>query len=278
MFGPDSLNRLFYHPDSPTHGFRKPPQMAPRISISIVSHHQAALVHNLLSDLESIKLENAEVILTVNVPGEQNDLPQDLSLPTTIVENPRPRGFGANHNAAFAISKGEFFCVLNPDIRITGDPFPALVEYLARPSVGVVAPRVLDSKGKIEDNARRFPTPFRILAKVFALGAGVSPKSISSCPDWVAGSFMLFRRDAFSEVGGFDERYFLYYEDVDICARLRVTGRDVALCESVEVIHDARRDSHNRLRYFFWHLRSMMRFFLTWPQLAFGFGVSRRND
>lgn len=76
---------------------------------------------------------------------------------------------------------------------------------------------------------------------------------------------MLFRRDAFEAVGGFDERFHLYYEDVDLCARIRLSGKEVILCRSVEVIHDARRESHRNMRYFAWHLVSMLRFFMSRP-------------
>jgi GT2 family glycosyltransferase len=251
----------------------------PRLSISIVSHRHGELVHDLLADLNAIGLESAEVILTLNVPGEKNVVPQGFSLPLVVVENPVPRGFGANHNAAFALSKGEYFCVLNPDIRIAANPFPTLIEHLAKRRAGVVAPEVRNSSGKIEDNARPFPALSNPLVKALFLpwrGAGAT--SPGPYPDWVAGMFMLFPREAFSSVGGFDEWYFLYYEDVDLCARLRVAGWEVALCESVGVVHDARHDSHKHLRYFYWHVRSMARYFLTWPRLALGLRVSSRNS
>jgi GT2 family glycosyltransferase len=72
---------------------------------------------------------------------------------------------------------------------------------------------------------------------------------------------MLFRSEAFADVGGFDERFFLYYEDVDICARLWNAGWKVVLQPSVSVVHDARRSSHRDLRYASLHARSMMLYF-----------------
>ncbi len=76
---------------------------------------------------------------------------------------------------------------------------------------------------------------------------------------------MLFTRDAFARVGGFDERYHLYYEDVDLCARMRLAGREVVFCPTVEIVHAARRESHRNLRFFAWHVQSMLRFFLSGP-------------
>jgi hypothetical protein len=84
-----------------------------------------------------------------------------------------------------------------------------------------------------------------------------------SNPDWVAGMFMLFPRDVFLKIGGFDERYFLYYEDVDLCARLTLADYKILLCSTVSVIHDARRSSHKNLRYMRLHSTSMLRFFLS---------------
>jgi GT2 family glycosyltransferase len=77
--------------------------------------------------------------------------------------------------------------------------------------------------------------------------------------------FMLFTRETFEAVGGFDERYYLYYEDVDICARLRMAGKEVVLCPTVQVIHDAQRQSHTSPRHLAWHLASMLRFFTSAP-------------
>ncbi len=74
---------------------------------------------------------------------------------------------------------------------------------------------------------------------------------------------MLFRSEVYSELAGFDERYFLYYEDVDLCRRLRRRGYDVRLLPSVSAVHDARRESRRSLRHLRWHLASMLRFMVT---------------
>ena len=74
--------------------------------------------------------------------------------------------------------------------------------------------------------------------------------------------FMIFRSDVFREIGGFDEKFFLYYEDVDICWRLRQKGYEIKLIPSVEVIHDARRESRKNWRYARWHLASMARYLI----------------
>ena len=74
---------------------------------------------------------------------------------------------------------------------------------------------------------------------------------------------MLFRSSVFHALHGFDERYFLYYEDVDLCRRLRKRGYDIRLVPSVRAVHNARRESHRSLRHLRWHLASIVRFLLS---------------
>jgi len=237
----------------------------PKVSLSVVSHGQGGLVRALLADLAAHVKTRCEVVLTVNIP--EPDLPdlQRMPFPVRVISNPAPKGFGANHNAAFRASSGRFFCVLNPDIRMSHDPFPALLTAAARPDAGVVAPVIRGPDGGIENSARPFPTPLSILRKALfgAPPALLPPATGAIHPDWVAGMFMLIPRDLFAALGGFDERYFLYYEDVDLCARARLQGRDVVVTADAEAVHEARRQSHSDARYRRWHVRSMARFFLS---------------
>lgn len=236
------------------------------ISISVVSHFQIDLVAQLLGDLESCcKDSNFELILTLNVDEVLPLALDGFSYRIRLFRNPTPMGFAANHNQAFSHATGRHFCVLNPDIRLNGNPFTALLACFVDSSVGVVAPLVLDGNGGVEDSARRFPTPLKILLK--AVGQRRGPdyviKELPIYPDWVGGMFMLFPRAGFEQLQGFDERYFLYYEDVDICGRLRLLGYAVVLCPQAKVIHHAQRSSHRNFEYLRWHLRSMTRFFLS---------------
>lgn len=231
---------------------------------------QAAMVKALLGDLDRYcNTCPLEVLLTLNLPETLPFVSGDFSFPVIVQVNRAPRGFSANHNHAFTKSSGELFCVMNPDIRLDEDVFAALDACLQGAAVGVAAPLVLDENGATEDSARFFPTPFRILCKALGgcRGCDYVVKDEVVFPDWVAGMFMLFRREVFEELGGFDERYFLYYEDVDLCARLRLHGYEAVLCPSARVSHHARRSSHRNIRYLRWHLASMLRFFLSPPFL-----------
>ena len=236
------------------------------ISISVVSHSQIALVAQLLGDLEARCRDSSfEMILTLNMDEALPFALDSFSYPIKLVRNAVPMGFAANHNQAFTHSTGQYFCVMNPDIRLSSNPFSALLAYLEDSSVGVVAPLVLGEKGEFEDSARRFPSPLKILCKVFGgcVGPDYAIKDAPIYPDWVGGMFMLFPRGIFERLRGFDERYFLYYEDVDICGRLRLLGYEVVLCPQARVTHHAQRSSHRSFRYLRWHLRSMTRFFLS---------------
>lgn len=224
------------------------------------------LVCALLNDLQIYgRSINLEVLLTVNVPEELPELLTHLPFPVKTIRNPIPLGFGENHNRAFRLAEGDFFCVVNPDIRIVSDIFPALLNAVKDVRVGVAAPLVLNSAGRTEDSARFFPTPLIILCK--ALGRRKKSDYVvgDSCifPDWVGGMFMLFRRAIYQQTGGFDEKFFLYYEDVDLCARLWLLGLRVALIPQASVIHEARRSSHKKLPYFLHHVQSMLRFFIS---------------
>lgn len=238
--------------------------MAPQISVSIVSHGQMALIMPLLADLQHYAGQDlAELILTVNIPEDVPFSSGDYAFPITLIRNEQPQGFAANHNQAFRQAKGALFCVLNPDVRLAENVFPALQALLAaQPRAGVAAPRVLNPDGALEDSARYFPTPLRLAAKALRLGDGRYPVAAAASPvDWLAGMFMLFRAEAFRQVGGFDPGFFLYYEDVDICARLWRAGWSAMLLPTVSVIHAAQRRSRRSGRYLAWHITSMLRYF-----------------
>lgn len=240
------------------------------ISISVVSHEQIDLIESLLHDIEEhCSAAQVEVILTLNLEETIPFATDSFAFPVRVVRNSVPMGFSANHNQAFRFAHGRYFCVMNPDIRMSDEPFQALLDCLKDNAIGVAAPLVLGKNGVMEDSARHFPTPFKILCKAFG-GCKGSDYSVAGnviFPDWVGGMFMLFRREVYEQLGGFDQRYFLYYEDVDLCARLRLLGYEVALCPGAQVVHYAHRSSHRNLQYLRRHLASMLRFFLSGPFL-----------
>lgn len=235
----------------------------PKLTISIVSHGQAALIAPLLDDLHRLALANTEVIITLNIPEDEGPF-QGLPLPFRLIRNAAPKGFGENHNEAYAQSTGDYFIVVNPDIRLPALDVERLLAPMKDPKVGAVSPVVLNSTGGLEDSVRRFPTVLGLAGRVL-LGLRAPSYKFDSKPidvDWAAGMFVMFRRESYQAVHGFDyQRFFMYMEDVDICRRLKEKDWRVVLQPAVSVIHDARRASRRSFKHMCWHLTSAFRYF-----------------
>ena len=235
---------------------------AREITLSVVSHLQNALVNGLLEDVRRVCADRVKLVLTENIRDPVPFATAGLPCPVEVIVNDRVKGFGANHNAAFGRCTTPWFCVCNPDIRLPSDPFAPLLAALADPRAAVAGPLVRSPAGAVEDSARRFPTAWSLLRK-FIADRRETLYPIDRGPlkvDWVAGMFMLFRADAYRALGGFDESYFLYYEDVDLCRRLPAAGRSVIYQPASEVVHDARRASRRDPRLAMHHFKSILRF------------------
>ncbi len=224
----------------------------------------------LLQQLESQpSLAGAPVIVTLNLADEVFDATPYRALRMTVVRNATPRGFGANHNAAFQQCRSRWFVVLNPDlVLVDGEPFTRIVhraQDIAR--IGVAAPQVIGPRGAPEDSVRANLTPWSLLRRR-VLGER-APLQVHRAAQrgapfyWLAGMCLLLDADAFTAVGGFDERYFLYCEDYDLCARLYNAGYAVVFEPAVQIVHEAQRDSHRSLRHLRWHLASLSKVWLS---------------
>ncbi len=247
------------------------------ICLSIVSHGQRDLAIALLDCIarDASPLVR-RIVYTRNVP--EPALPDRLASLAGLecIDNPRPAGFGRNHNAAFERCSEPLFCVLNPDISWAQDPFIALAAAIGaagrddglaltpadplggpqRP-LGLVAPLVVTPEGAVEPTGRALYTVGEMI------GSKLRPANRGLDADWLAGMFLLFRSDAYRQIGGFDERYFLYIEDVDICSRLRLAGWRLRQCADATVVHDARHHSHRSVRHGGWHLAGMLRYWTS---------------
>ena len=228
------------------------------ICLSVVSHGQAPIAAGFLSSLASVKPPLVtRVVYTRNIPEPALAIPDLDPIRFEIIDNAAPHGFGENHNAAFRRCAEPYFCVVNPDILLVEDPFPALVDAFREPALGLAAPLVLSPERQVENTARSLYTPAELLRQKWR------PRNRAGSADWLAGMFMLFRSDVYRLIGGFDERYFLYIEDVDICTRLRVAGFGLRQQAGAQVIHAAQKRSHRSLRHAAWHTRSMLRYWAT---------------
>jgi N-acetylglucosaminyl-diphospho-decaprenol L-rhamnosyltransferase len=229
------------------------------ITVSIVSHGHAHWVQPLVPHVLACP-EVAHLILTRNI-AEDIVLPSGTRL--SVVDNAIAKGFGTNHNTAFRQCRTPYFCVLNPDVWWTDDPFSGLLSCLEATRAAVAGPLVVGLEGHTADSIRRFPTFPSLMRKAVGNDDGRYQTTFGAeCfpADWVAGMCMLFRSADFAAVGGFDEAFFLYYEDVDICARLWGSGRSVAACPKSLVTHAAQRASRHHASNTRRHLASMARY------------------
>ncbi len=241
------------------------------IHISIVSHGHARHLTVLFACLAEMSSSyRYQVTLIKNVAEVDLELPQQQSFPVRIIDNASPQGFARNHNMAFAepplADQCAYFVVLNPDTQPCGDLFADLAGQLDRLRLpGVIAPAVFSPNGEREDSARELPTIGRLLRKLFGRSGSWTAPSDNGLltPDWVAGMCMMFPHPVFLEIGGFDESYHLYYEDVDICSRLWLAGYSVWVDPAQSIVHAAQRYSRRHWRYARWHLASIARFFAS---------------
>ena len=254
-----------------------------QLTISIVSHGQSALALPLLMQLDSFAEHMPmQVVLTENILTATWPELSLKHLKLIQLRNLQPKGFAENHNAAFEQCQTEYFCVLNPDVRCFENPFPALMQEVQQ-CPGIVGPMVVNSLGNMEDSARRLPTVARLIKRYlwssrvqnfdYKLEAFSGKTSLPV--DWLAGMCLLFDAVSYRELGGFDERYHLYCEDVDICLRAWRAGKQVHWLRTAKVLHDGQRASHRKLRYLRWHLSSLVKLFMSDTYRGFRGGKKR---
>lgn len=237
-----------------------PVRSAKPVTVSIVSHGQLDMILPLLEQLSQFSAPLLEqVILTHNLPEPDLLAGRRFGFELQRIHNSAPLGFGANNNQAFKHCQSEWFLVLNPDIRFDGDVLGPLIGQAAA-RAGLMAPRILEP-GKTEpEQHRRIITPLEILTR------RRPGYPIPEAPDWIPGLFMLFRSEAFREIGGFDERrYFMYGEDFDICARLQLAGWQLQIGEQLRVRHEAQRASRTSWRHLYWHVTSLLKLWGSGP-------------
>lgn len=217
------------------------------IDTVIVAHNAGDLlldaVRSVVADLphESVRVMDAE---------STDGAPQAVAaaLPGVEVAAVSNLGFSASNNAGAALGSAPWLLFLNPDAVLTPGALRSLWEYARdNPGVGVVGPKVMNPDGSRQANqSGRYPSLAQVAGlRAWRVGQKLagndtmspadwsSPKSV----DWLTGACMLVRRDVFERIGGFDEGFFLYYEDVDLCHRVHDAGYDVVALPEAEVVH-----------------------------------------
>lgn len=207
-----------------------------------------------------------------------NGLQNLINSPRTHYEHVANDGYGAGHNIAIrrSVNAGAFaHLVLNADTVWQGDVISDMVQYMAHhPEVGMMMPKVYYPDGSLQLTARRLPTPYDLIAKRF-LPSRFTHRRMSryllACADhdkiinspYLPGSFLLLRGEAIKRDGMFDERFFMYPEDIDLTRRFHRHWLTIHY-PSVSIIHRHNAASRRNLRMLGIHLVNMMRYFNKW--------------
>jgi len=196
-------------------------------------------LESLSSSWQRTVLELAQCTVVDNASSDQSaDIPQKVSYPLEIIKNQDNKGFACASNQGAALGRSPLVLFLNPDIKLFPDSIAEAVQCLDEPgneSVGILGIQLVDSNGSIHRNTARFPTPMSILCQMIGLDR-LWPKRFpsmvmtewdhreSKVVDHVEGSFYLVRRKVFDDLKGFDERFFMYLEDLDFSLRVAQAG------------------------------------------------------
>jgi len=167
-----------------------------------------------------------------------------------LIVNTINRGYAGGNNDGIAAAAGRYVMILNPDTRIVGNAPEVMVGFAdAHPDAGVIGPQLLNPDGSVQSSRRRFPTlitalfestwlqslaPRRVLRRYYVLDR---PDDEVQEVDWVTGACFLVRRQVIEQVGGLDEGFFMYSEELDWCRRIRQAGWKIVYLPRAQVIH-----------------------------------------
>lgn len=250
--------------------------MAPRLDIIVVNWNSG---NGLSQCLESIVAADKHGILLSRVVVVDN-ASSDESLKAVAsvrlpmlqsIRNDRNRGFAAACNQGAAGSEADYLLFLNPDVRLLANSLAHPVAFMERPensSVGIVGIQLLHDDGRIARSCARFPTPWHFLSKTIGVHL-LMPRIYPPHPmtDWdhrdsrevdhVMGAFFLVRRSLFQLLGGFDEQFFVYLEDLDFSLRARRAGwRSVYLAQAQAFHKGGGSSNQTKAARLFYSLRS----------------------
>jgi len=256
----------------------RPTMRACDLSIIVVTHESAADIDQcLMALLDAPDGVTTEVIVVDNASRDGTAAAVASRFPTVRVIRKKERhGFATNCNIGAVAAAGRHLMLLNPDTRVHEGAASSLVSYLDNhPEVGAVGPRLVYPDGSPQASARRFPTaaaalvrrtPLRLLFRDSEVERHhlmfdqmmTQPQAV----DWVLGAALAVRGETFAALGGLDDGYRLYCEDIDLCWRVQAEGWWVHHLPAAVVEHELSELTRRRFltRATVWHIRSMLRF------------------
>jgi N-acetylglucosaminyl-diphospho-decaprenol L-rhamnosyltransferase len=219
------------------------PAAAVGVTVSIVSHGNRELVlaclDSLLPELQGSRTVEIAVLDNASEDGSAEAIRSKFPNVRLLASRTRA-GFGANHNTLARITTGKYLFLLNDDTIVRPGTVAALADFLeSNPSVGVAAPRIYTAQGDPHTFVLSFPTLLQAARRGIWPWArlkrweGREPKRV----DWVNGCAMMVSRRAFEEANGFDEAFFMYAEEKDLCARLGRLGCQTYLGPGAAIVH-----------------------------------------
>jgi GT2 family glycosyltransferase len=246
------------------------------ISAIVVSHGHARELETLVPVLAR---QVHDVVVVANTPGS---VPSGLSASVRVLENARPRRLSANVNLGIAATTGDWVLFSNPDVVPEPDAVGALHGFAAtHERCGIAGPRAVWPDGTWQPTRRTFPTVSGTVVRRTPLRQLFPPLERQRAhyrldddvghpveADWLLGAFLLLRRAMLDELGGFDEGYRHYVEDIDLCYRAMRAGWERWYVPAARVTHDWAQvtDKAFLSRHSLWHARSMGRFVRKHPE------------
>ncbi|NWG29109.1 MAG: glycosyltransferase [Ignavibacteriaceae bacterium] len=224
------------------------------LSIIIVNYNVKEFLQNLLHSIEKASLNiSKEIIIIDNASDDGSvDVIKEKFPSVKLIENKFNAGFGRANNQGLAIAKGKYILFINPDCIVSEDTFDKMLLFFnEKPECGLAGCKILNSDGTLQLACRRsFPGPWTSFTKVTGL-SNLFPESKIFARynltyldenktyevDAVSGSFMMMRKEVYEKIGGFDEQFFMYGEDLDLCYRVQKAGYKVYYVHSTQIIH-----------------------------------------
>ncbi|MBI4039721.1 glycosyltransferase family 2 protein [Candidatus Daviesbacteria bacterium] len=214
------------------------------ISIIIVSYNTKDKLSSLLRSLTDAGIGlDWQVIVVDNASTDGTVKMLEQQFPDVIlVKNNRNLGFARACNIGFAKSNGRFLFFLNPDTEIKPQVVEKLVEFASyHADCGIVAPQLLNGDGSPQASVRNLPTLWRAIRQYWLGQLGVYdfylPGGAAVSVESVTGAAMLIHRNIFEKVGGFDERYFMYFEDLELCRQVISLGYKIYYLPQLTIVH-----------------------------------------
>lgn len=242
------------------------------VVFSIVNHSHDRLICDLLDALVGNRLINDDqvtykIVVTNNTPSTI-DFEKEYGPMVKVIDNLCQRGFGTNHNLCFQLYQSDVFVISNPDILPLSGSFKKAV-FIANERKALVSP-FLKEEGLTFFPGRKKASLRVLCYRFFKLFIQKQRHLITgyheSDFDWIAGVCLIVDSSRFKSIGGFDESLFMYYEDADLCRRLRLFGADLLAVEDMIVTHLVGRGSGKNVKLLLFHVINAIRvnFFRRW--------------